>query len=344
MAFKIRRGTAAERAAMSAGDPAQSEIVHETDTNKLFIGDGSTAGGVYTGGAGDLVATNNLSDVDDQQTALNNVTNVSGATGGHVLIKDVATGDAVLTGQVGPVEWFEGEQGYFDDVYAYSALYNWSIKINDLEIESTGRLADDTIDEANLILPAGPTNDYALLAASGESGGMKWGDIAANTAVDANTTHRTSVGSDHSLCVSNAVHATGDGDDHADVAANTTHAGLTNNPHEVKQTEKKIFYIEDPAVSDDYPLLSVPFNVTITRVSCITDAGTVDFNLMERPETVPGSGGTKVWTLDQEADTLVDAITTFDNDTINIQDWIALTISAVDTATKLWVGVTWTED
>lgn len=42
-----------------------------------------------------LKIASNLSDVNNQQTALNNVTNVSGATNEHVLTKDTATGNAV---------------------------------------------------------------------------------------------------------------------------------------------------------------------------------------------------------------------------------------------------------
>jgi hypothetical protein len=43
-----------------------------------------------------MVKTNNLSDVSDQQTALNNVTNVWAATNEYVLTKDTATGDAIF--------------------------------------------------------------------------------------------------------------------------------------------------------------------------------------------------------------------------------------------------------
>jgi len=43
----------------------------------------------------DLLASNNLSDVDTQQTAVNNVTNVSWATNEHVLTKDTGTWNAI---------------------------------------------------------------------------------------------------------------------------------------------------------------------------------------------------------------------------------------------------------
>lgn len=45
-------------------------------------------------GSGDMTGANNLSDVAAQQTALNNLTAVSGATNEHVLTKDTATGNA----------------------------------------------------------------------------------------------------------------------------------------------------------------------------------------------------------------------------------------------------------
>ena len=46
MALQIRRGTDAERLALSgANAPAIGELIYTTDTKKLYVGDGSTAGG-----------------------------------------------------------------------------------------------------------------------------------------------------------------------------------------------------------------------------------------------------------------------------------------------------------
>ena len=42
-----------------------------------------------------MVKSQNLSDVANRQTALNNLTNVANATNGHVLSKDPATGNAI---------------------------------------------------------------------------------------------------------------------------------------------------------------------------------------------------------------------------------------------------------
>jgi hypothetical protein len=49
MPLQIRRGTAAELAAIT---PAAGEPVYTTDTQKVYIGDGSTAGGIEVGGGG----------------------------------------------------------------------------------------------------------------------------------------------------------------------------------------------------------------------------------------------------------------------------------------------------
>ena len=49
MALKFRRGTNAGRAAIT---PAEGEPIYTTDTKQLFIGDGTTAGGVAVGGGG----------------------------------------------------------------------------------------------------------------------------------------------------------------------------------------------------------------------------------------------------------------------------------------------------
>jgi hypothetical protein len=43
MAFKIRRGTDAERLTIT---PAEGELIYTTDTKKIYVGDGSTVGGI----------------------------------------------------------------------------------------------------------------------------------------------------------------------------------------------------------------------------------------------------------------------------------------------------------
>lgn len=62
------------------------------ETGKFLKDDGTWAA---IAGGGDLLAANNLSDVAAQQTAINNVTAVAGATNEYVLTKDTATGDAI---------------------------------------------------------------------------------------------------------------------------------------------------------------------------------------------------------------------------------------------------------
>jgi hypothetical protein len=49
MALKFRRGTDSGRAAIT---PAEGEPIYTTDTKQLYIGDGTTAGGVAVGGGG----------------------------------------------------------------------------------------------------------------------------------------------------------------------------------------------------------------------------------------------------------------------------------------------------
>jgi len=76
MALRLRRGTDAERLLIT---PVQGELIYTTDTKKLYIGDGVTAGGRLVEGAGspDLAG---LADVD-----------IAGATDGQVLTYNTAT-------------------------------------------------------------------------------------------------------------------------------------------------------------------------------------------------------------------------------------------------------------
>ena len=47
MALRLRRGTNAERQLIT---PLQGELIYTTDTKALFIGDGTTVGGVLVQG------------------------------------------------------------------------------------------------------------------------------------------------------------------------------------------------------------------------------------------------------------------------------------------------------
>jgi hypothetical protein len=61
MSLQFRRGTSANRTSIT---PAQGEPIFTTDTKQLYVGDGTTAGGVSVGGVSDgskgaiLVASN----------------------------------------------------------------------------------------------------------------------------------------------------------------------------------------------------------------------------------------------------------------------------------------------
>ena len=58
MALQIRRGTDAERTAGGGVVFAEGELVYITTTDALYIGDGSTAGGVkLTDNAGAVLGT-----------------------------------------------------------------------------------------------------------------------------------------------------------------------------------------------------------------------------------------------------------------------------------------------
>lgn len=74
--LQIRRGTEAERAAMSANDPAPGEPIYTTDTKKFYIGDSAgTAGGVeVAGGAGSGDVVGPTGAVDGNLASFNTAT------------------------------------------------------------------------------------------------------------------------------------------------------------------------------------------------------------------------------------------------------------------------------
>jgi hypothetical protein len=80
MALRLRRGTDAQRALIT---PAEGELIYVTDTNEIYVGDGTTIGGVRI--TGEVV--NEIGQLNDVDAAL--------PQDGHILIYDSPTGDWV---------------------------------------------------------------------------------------------------------------------------------------------------------------------------------------------------------------------------------------------------------
>lgn len=104
MALKLRRGTDAERTAVT---PAVGELVYTTDTKKVYVGDGSTVGGNIVSGQNDIVddTTPQLGGPLDLNgnnivgTGNINITGTITATG-NINLGDNAGGDVINVGGV----------------------------------------------------------------------------------------------------------------------------------------------------------------------------------------------------------------------------------------------------
>ena len=74
--WKLPRCTTAEREAIT---PAQSEVLYDTDENKLYTGDGSTAGGVEVSGSGSGGGGVTVQDEGSGLTTIGDTLNFTGA-------------------------------------------------------------------------------------------------------------------------------------------------------------------------------------------------------------------------------------------------------------------------
>jgi hypothetical protein len=100
MALKIRKGTDAERLTIT---PASGELIYTTDTKQIFVGDGTTAGGVFVGPASSEALTLGgnltLNGHDIVGTGNINITGTVTATGNINLGND-DTDNVVFGGEV----------------------------------------------------------------------------------------------------------------------------------------------------------------------------------------------------------------------------------------------------
>ncbi len=111
------------------------------------------------------------------------------------------------------------------------------------------------------------------------------------------------------------------------------------------KTVAKIIYIENPTASDSFPLGYVPDAATLVAVRAVTDTGTANFNIEKRGKLTPGSAGTDVWSVDQQATSSGLEQTSFDSGSISADSWLQLAASAVaGSPTRLWVSVEYVID
>ena len=106
---------------------------------------------------------------------------------------------------------------------------------------------------------------------------------------------------------------------------------------DASQTEMKSFAIETPTVDDD-GLVHIKFAsaVTITRITCSTDVGSIGIQFDERAEATPNTGGTDVLSSILVCDTNNEASTGFGNAGIAADAILNLDI---DTAPEGTAGV-----
>ena len=109
MALRLRRGTNSERALIT---PADGELIYTTDTKRLYIGDGATAGGNPVDTAGtqfgsnldlngfDLIGTGNINTTGNI-TVTGNITADGNLTlGGNLTIGDASSDTVSILAKV----------------------------------------------------------------------------------------------------------------------------------------------------------------------------------------------------------------------------------------------------
>jgi hypothetical protein len=162
MALKLRRGTNAERLTIT---PEIGELIYTTDTKRLYVGDGATAGGNVVTGINDIVddtspqlggnldlngnditGTGNIN-ITGTITATGNINLGDGAGGDIISVGGKVSGDlipdATLAHDVGSTA-FVWRNGYFSSLDVAGHISADSIKADIIATDSTVAYNADT--------------------------------------------------------------------------------------------------------------------------------------------------------------------------------------------------------
>ncbi len=154
--LQVKRCTSSNRTTYT---PLQGELLLETDTNNLYVGDGSTAGGVLVSSAGSSGESNTASN-----TGTSGVGVFKQKTGIDLEFKKINSGSnkVSITDDSGNDEVdIDINEGNFTDL------------INKSEFDAKGDILVGTADNTFEPLTTG-TDGHELVADSGETSGLKW--------------------------------------------------------------------------------------------------------------------------------------------------------------------------
>lgn len=188
MALKLRRGTDSGRTAIT---PAEGEPIYTTDTKKLYIGDGTTAGGVAVdtavtdGDKGDITVSGSGSTwtIDNDAVTYGKIQNVSTtsrllgrASAGAGDIEEITIGSGLtLTGTTISASGGGGSTGAPDIVRTKTVnetVVNSSTLQNDDELRITSGIpaTGHYYFELNLLVHAGGSGKFLKASANNTSG------------------------------------------------------------------------------------------------------------------------------------------------------------------------------